>query len=84
MTAKPGTREQCFEQLLLGKTVRSAAKSGGWLEKIRLEALAHAEALNFPSTRHDDWRFTDLSPLFMHGFQPVTSFAGLTLKDIEA
>jgi Fe-S cluster assembly protein SufD len=73
------TREQCFEQLLLGKAV----KSEGWLEQIRLEALEHAEAMNFPSARHDDWRFTDLSPLFLHGFHPVDSFARLTLSDIE-
>ena len=73
------TKEQCFEQLLLGKAV----KSEGWLEQIRLEALEHAEALNFPSARHDDWRFTDLSPLFLHGFHPVDSFAKLTLSDIE-
>jgi Fe-S cluster assembly protein SufD len=79
MTLKPGTREQCFEQLLLGKAV----KSEGWLEQIRLDALAHAEVLNFPSARHDDWRFTDLSPLFMHGFQSVDSFAKLALADIE-
>jgi Fe-S cluster assembly protein SufD len=79
MTLKPGIREQCFEQLLLGKAV----KSEGWLEQIRLDALAHAEVLNFPSARHDDWRFTDLSPLFMHGFQSVDSFVKLALADIE-
>jgi Fe-S cluster assembly protein SufD len=73
------TKEQCFEQLLLGKAV----KSEGWLEKIRLEALEHAEVLNFPSARHDDWRFTDLSPLFLHGFHSVDSFAKLTQSDIE-
>lgn len=73
------TKEQCYEQLLLGKVV----KSKGWLEQIRLDALARAQALNFPSDRHDDWRFTDLSPLFQHGFQPVDSFARLTLTDIE-
>ncbi len=73
------TKEQCFEQLLLGKAV----KADGWLESIRVEALESAKALNFPSERHDDWRFTDLSPLFQHGFQPVTSFVRLTLADIE-
>ncbi len=72
------TKEQCFGQLLLGKAV----KSGGWLGQIRLDAQEHAEALNFPSARHDDWRFTDLSPLFQHGFHPVDSFAKLTLADI--
>ena len=73
------TKEQCFEQLLLGKAV----KSEGWLERIRLEALEHAEVLNFPSARHDDWRFTDLSPLYLHGFHAVDSFARLTPSDIE-
>lgn len=72
-------KQQCFEQLLLGKTVQSE----GWLEHIRTEALEHAEALNFPSARHDDWRFTDLSPLFLHGFHPVDSYARLSLRDIE-
>lgn len=77
------TREQCFEQLLLGKAVKSAAKSGGWLEQVRVDALEHARILNFPSARHDDWRFTDLSPLYLHGFRPVDSFARLILSDIE-
>ena len=73
------TKEQCYGQLLLGKAV----KSEGWLETIRVEALESAKALHFPSERHDDWRFTDLSPLFQHGFQPVGSFARLKLADIE-
>lgn len=72
------TREQCFEQLLRGPDV----KSNGWLEKIRVEALAAARTLNFPSARHDDWRFTDLSQLYLHGFHPVDSFARVTLGDI--
>jgi len=77
------TREQCYEQLLLGKTVKPEGSSARWLAAIRVEALESAKALNFPSDRHDDWRFTDLSPLFQHGFQPVGSFARLKLADIE-
>jgi len=73
------TREQCYEQLLLGKTV----KSTGWLDTIRVEALARAQALNFPTERHDDWRLTDLSPLFQHAFHPVDSYASVTLEDID-
>ena len=73
------SKEQCYEQLLLGKSV----KSQGWLENIRQDALARAQALNFPSDRHDDWRFTDLSALFQHGFLPIDSFARLAPVDIE-
>ena len=77
------TREQCFEQLLRGKVLKSPVESKGWLEDVRVEALERAKALNFPSERHDDWRFTDLSPLFQHAFQPVDSFATLKLSDIK-
>ena len=72
-------KEQCFEQLLLGKAV----KSNGWLEQVRVDALERARTLNFPSVKHDDWRFTDLSPLYLHSFRPVDSYAKLTLRDIE-
>ena len=73
------SKEQCFEQLLLGKAVQSK----GWLENIRAEALERARMLNFPSVRHDDWRFTDLSSLYLHDFHPVVTFARLSRADIE-
>ena len=73
------SKEQCFDQLLLGKSV----KSEGWLEQIRVDALEHAQAMNFPSARHDDWRFTDLSSMFLHDFHPIITFARLTRADIE-
>jgi Fe-S cluster assembly protein SufD len=82
------TKEQCFEQLLLGKAVKRVpgqelSGSEGWLEQIRADALERAQAMNFPSARHDDWRFTDLSPLYQHDFHPVITFARLALADIE-
>jgi len=73
------SKQQCFEQLLLGKP----AQSDGWLGGIRIEALERAKVLNFPSDQHDEWRFTDLSPLYQYIFQPVDFFAGLNLADIE-
>jgi Fe-S cluster assembly protein SufD len=73
------SKEQCFEQLLLGKPV----ESNGLLANIRREAKGCAKALNFPSLAHDDWRFTDLSALFQHQFKPVETFARLSLSDIE-
>jgi len=79
MSAEQGTREQCFEQLLLGKTVQSE----GWLEAVREAAQASAQALHFPSAKHDDWRLTDLSAMLQHAFQPVESYAQPVLADIE-
>lgn len=72
-------KEQCFDQLLLGRSITS----DGWLNAMRGEALEFARALQFPSDRHDDWRFTDLSSLYSHSFQTIERFAKLSLSEIE-
>ena len=66
--------------MLLGKTI----KSESWLAPIRDKAGARAQTLNFPTAKQDDWRLTDLSALFQHGFHPVDSYASVTLADIDA
>lgn len=48
-------------------TLLAAAQSGGarqWLKALRSEALERANARSVPTTRDEDWRFTDLSPLY--------------------
>jgi len=78
-TAATNSREHCYAQLLKGKPVNK----DGWLEDVRIEAQSRAQALNFPSDRHDDWRLTDLTALFQHAFQPVDTQTELTAADIE-
>lgn len=34
-----------------------------WLRSIRQEAIARFITLGFPTLRHEDWRFTDVSPI---------------------
>ncbi len=43
----------------------------GWLSRLRAEALERANALSVPTTRDEEWRFTDLAPLTRLSFQPV-------------
>ena len=42
-----------------------------WLDRLRAEALERANALSVPTTRDEDWRFTDLSPLYQRSWQPA-------------
>src|ERR1043165_487358 len=42
-----------------------------WLNRLRGEALERANALRVPTTRDEDWRFTDLSPLYQSALEPV-------------
>lgn len=39
------------------------ASPASWLNQRRAAALEHANALSVPTTRDEDWRFTDLAPL---------------------
>jgi Fe-S cluster assembly protein SufD len=41
-----------------------------WLNQLRAAALERANALTVPTTRDEDWRFTDLSPLYKTVLQP--------------
>jgi len=48
-------------------TLLAAAQGGGarqWLKSLRAGALERANAVSVPTTRDEDWRFTDLSSLY--------------------
>jgi Fe-S cluster assembly protein SufD len=72
-----------LEGLLAG---HSAAPAGplGWLNALRGEALERANALTLPTTREEDWRFTDLSALYKLAFRPAVAAALPTLATIES
>ena len=42
----------------------------GWLDARRARALERANALTVPTTRDEEWRFTDITPLTKIRFQP--------------
>jgi Fe-S cluster assembly protein SufD len=56
----------------------------GWLNRRRAQALERANALTVPTTRDEEWRFTDITPLTKINFQPVAAASALTVSDIEA
>src|SRR5690348_4230775 len=39
------------------------ARKSAWFEPRRKEAMEHFAGLGFPTTRQEDWRFTNVSPL---------------------
>ena len=57
------TAETYLDSLLRGQSsLPSSARS--WLDALRADALERANALSVPSTREEEWRYTDLSPLY--------------------
>jgi Fe-S cluster assembly protein SufD len=59
------------------------AGPNAWLNRLRADALERANALAVPTTRDEDWRFTDLSPLYKTAYQPAALPAVLPREAIE-
>ncbi len=67
--------------LLAGSTAVPQSPAA-WLDARRAAALERANALAVPTTRDEEWRFTDLTPLTKLQFQPVTVAANVSVADI--
>lgn len=42
---------------------RSGAGSASWVERLRESAFASFERLGFPTTRHEEWKYTNVAPI---------------------
>jgi Fe-S cluster assembly protein SufD len=71
-----------IEALLKGYEAPRGGAS--WLNERRAQALERANALTVPTTRDEEWRFTDISPLTKTAFRPATEAPRLGMQDISA
>jgi Fe-S cluster assembly protein SufD len=70
-----------IEALLKGyETPRGGAS---WLNERRGQALERANALTVPTTRDEEWRFTDITPLTKVNFRPAAAAPRLSTTDIS-
>jgi len=53
-----------------------------WLNERRAHALERANALTVPTTRDEEWRFTDISQLIKLSFQPAAGASRPAMTDI--
>ncbi len=63
------------------------AKPHAWLNRLRADALERAHSLTLPTVREEEWRFTDLAPLYALAFKPpapATAPVGLGLEPVIA
>jgi Fe-S cluster assembly protein SufD len=75
-----------LESLLAGHA-SIPRKPHAWVNELRAEALERAHSLTLPSVRQEDWRFTDLSPLYELAFKPAGPASvppGLALEPVIA
>ncbi len=79
------TNSAYLESLLGGQAQLAAAFSSpslAWLNRLRANALDRVGALTVPTTREEEWRFTDISPLTKRSFQPARTASSLAAADV--
>lgn len=54
-----------------------------WLQPLRDRATSRVQELTIPSTREEEWRFTDLSALLQVNFPAVSPPLAVSLTDIQ-
>ena len=54
-----------------------------WFNLLRATAVERAGVLKLPTTRDEEWRFTDISPLGKLSFQPARAASSAADADIE-
>jgi Fe-S cluster assembly protein SufD len=73
-----------LDSLMRGQAQLAAAHSSpAWLKQLRARAVERVGALTLPTTRDEDWRFTDILPLTRQSWHPVQGSPGLAPADLE-
>lgn len=60
----------------------SAPAKSSWLDQLRANAAGRVEALRLPTTRDEEWRFTDISPLKSSPFPRVSASLQPTVSEM--
>jgi Fe-S cluster assembly protein SufD len=48
-----------------------AAGAPGWLRALRQEGISELARQGFPTSRHENWKYTNVAPISGHAFTPV-------------
>ncbi|MBI3043753.1 MAG: Fe-S cluster assembly protein SufD [Betaproteobacteria bacterium] len=76
-----GAKHPYIESLLRGYEMPRSGIS--WLNERRAQALERANALTVPTTRDEEWRFTDITPLTRVQFQPAAGAPRPAMADLS-
>ncbi len=76
------TSNSYLESLLQGRPQLPPSPLA-WFNHLRANAVDRAGTLKVPTTRDEEWRFTDISPLAALSLKPVRAASSLEAADVE-
>jgi Fe-S cluster assembly protein SufD len=82
MSAVALSNSAYLQSLLAGQPSLTSSKQP-WLNKLRSSAVENVSELTIPTTRDEEWRFTDLSMLTKVSLQPAHGEIKLSTADVK-
>jgi Fe-S cluster assembly protein SufD len=73
-------RVDFFEHLLT--LAKQAPSFDGWISELRDRALARLQEQSFPTTKDEEWRFTDLSELVKLRFEQIDRHSAVNIDTV--
>jgi len=70
-----------FEESLNGEM--ASEKRNAFIHKIRKEAIAAFAEMDFPSTKNEEWKYTNVAPILNYKFAPAEDKVKLSSKEIS-
>jgi Fe-S cluster assembly protein SufD len=84
VTAASHSGSHPYVAALLAGSAALPKSPAAWLDARRAAALERANVLSVPTTRDEEWRFTDLTPLTKLQVQPAAAAVKVSGADIAA
>lgn len=84
MATPPNSKQHYLDAIAAVRTA-SPGQSVPWVRALRENAAAHFAEQGFPTTRHEDWKYTNVTGLERHLYQPAANgVAGVQATPLEA
>ncbi|MBI1374592.1 MAG: Fe-S cluster assembly protein SufD [Phycisphaera sp.] len=65
------------------RLIESSADAPAWLADLRRNAMERFEQLGFPTTKHEDWRFTNIKPIANTAFALCDGTASVPADEVD-
>ena len=65
----------------------TSGSASSWIERLRESAFARFEQLGFPTTTHEEWKYTNVAPMAKIDFEPTalrSEASTLTAEQVQA
>ncbi len=66
----PNTAKETYLDAM-GAAEKELAGAPSWLRELRRGAVSRFAEVGFPTTRDEEWKYTDVTPILQAGFKPV-------------